>query len=273
MRAYDTSRDRPNRRKQAFVAPSTSESRPARSPKPSTRPGRHHGMVPNTQKSPKLLANSDGLPGLVSRLVHDVLAELRSDGIANDADIDSRLSSALERMANRMRVSRLRHDDPSKRSFAVAEPAAGGDPLVRRPATSREQMTLRVAGLELDLIDRTAKRGERQINLRPREFLLLKYMMQRSDQLLTRAVLLQEVWHYKFVPETNLVDVHLGRLRRKVDGANETPLIRNIRGAGFVLSANLLSQGSPRRHAERSTTLPSATGLRNQSEGLCNAHQ
>ena len=102
---------------------------------------------------------------------------------------------------------------------------------------------LRVGPLELDLIDRTAKRGDRPIDLRPREFQLLKYMMQRSDKLLTRAVLLKEVWHYKSVPETNLVDVQMGLLRRKVDGANEAPMIRNVRGVGFVLDAIPLSQG------------------------------
>ena len=97
--------------------------------------------------------------------------------------------------------------------------------------------TLRVGSLELDLIERTAKRGNRPIDLLPREFLLLKYMMQRSDQLLTRANLIKDVWHYKFVPETNLINVHMGRLRRKVDGSNDGPMIRNVRGEGFVLSA------------------------------------
>jgi len=114
------------------------------------------------------------------------------------------------------------------------------------------ETVLRVGPLELDLIDRTAKRGDRPIDLRPREFHLLKYMMQRIDQLLTRATLFKDVWHYKFVPETNLVDVHMGRLRRKVDGANEAPMIRNVRGAGFVLSAIPL-EGSPTRSAERLT--------------------
>jgi DNA-binding response OmpR family regulator len=114
------------------------------------------------------------------------------------------------------------------------------------------ETVLRVGPLELDLIDRTAKRGDRPIDLRPREFHLLKYMMQRIDQLLTRATLFKDVWHYKFVPETNLVDVHMGRLRRKVDGANEAPMICTVRGAGFVLSAIPL-EGSPTRSAERLT--------------------
>jgi DNA-binding response OmpR family regulator len=120
------------------------------------------------------------------------------------------------------------------------------------PRIQPRETVLRVGSLELDLIDRTAKRGDRPIDLRPREFQLLKYMMQRSDQLLTRAILFKEVWHYKFVPQTNLVDVHMGRLRRKVDGSNEAPMIRNVRGAGFVLSATP-SQASPTRTAERST--------------------
>ena len=84
---------------------------------------------------------------------------------------------------------------------------------------------------------------------------MLKYMMQRSDKLLTRAILFKDVWHYKFVPDTNLVDVHMGRLRRKVDGPNETPMIRNVRGAGFVLSTTPLSQGSSSKPAERSGDL------------------
>jgi two-component system OmpR family response regulator len=94
---------------------------------------------------------------------------------------------------------------------------------------------LRVGALELDLIERTATRRKRQIKLLPREFRLLEYMMQRSDQLLTRAMLLEEVWNYKFVPATNLVDVHMGRLRHKVDGPGDVPLIHNVRGAGFIL--------------------------------------
>ena len=101
-------------------------------------------------------------------------------------------------------------------------------------AVDTPETKLHVGPLELDLIERTAKRGDRSIDLRPREFRLLEYMMQRSDQLLTRAMLLEEVWNYKFVPATNLVDVHMGRLRRKIDGPHEPPLILNVRGKGFL---------------------------------------
>ena len=109
------------------------------------------------------------------------------------------------------------------------------EPCVRSPVEPRETV-LRVGSLELDLIDRTARRGNRPIDLRPREFQLLKYMMQRSDQVLTSANLIKDVWH-KFVPETNRINVHMGRLRSKVDGPNEASMIRNVRGQGFVLSA------------------------------------
>src|SRR6202049_5336212 len=108
--------------------------------------------------------------------------------------------------------------------------------LAQRPVDTPET-TLHVGSLELDLIERTAKRGERLIYLLPREFRLLEYMMRREDQMLTRAMLLEEVWRYKFVPQTNLVDVHMGRLRRKVDEPNEPPMIHNVRGMGFILRA------------------------------------
>jgi two-component system OmpR family response regulator len=91
--------------------------------------------------------------------------------------------------------------------------------------------------LELDLLARTAKRGDRSIDLLPREFRLLEYMMRRKEQLLTRAMLFEEVWNYKFVPQSNLVDVHMGRLRRKVDRSDEQPMIHNVRGEGFIIRA------------------------------------
>jgi DNA-binding response OmpR family regulator len=136
-----------------------------------------------------------------------------------------------------MRESSLRRDEP----FAIVELESGGEFLSRLLALLNETV-LRVGPLELNLIDRAAKRGGRHIDLRPREFQLLKYMMQRSDKLLTRATLLKEVWHYNFVRQTNLVDVQMSLLRRKIDGANEAPMIRNVRGVGFVLHATPLSQ-------------------------------
>ena len=146
--------------------------------------------------------------------------------------------SALGSVDDRVRGLRMGGDDYLTKPFAIVELMARIEALLRRPAETRDTI-LQVGPLELDLIKRSAKRGERSIDLLPREFRLLEYMMQRNDQLLTRAMLLEEVWNYKFVPATNLVDVHMGRLRHKIDGPNETPMIYSVRGAGFILRAPL----------------------------------
>ena len=144
--------------------------------------------------------------------------------------------SALGAVDDRIRGLRAGGDDYLTKPFAIGELIARIEALLRRPAENRDTI-LRVGPLELDLLARTAKRGERAIDLLPREFRLLEYMMRRKDQLLTRAMLFEEVWNYKFVPQSNLVDVHMGRLRRKVDLPEESPMIQNIRGEGFILRA------------------------------------
>ena len=129
----------------------------------------------------------------------------------------------------------------SLKSFTDAQRRHGGfelsaliEALVQR-AVDTPETKLHVGPLELDLIERTAKRGDRSIDLLPREFRLLEYMMRREGRILTREMLLREVWKYRYVPKTNLVDVHMGRLRRKIDGPHEPPMILNVRGKGFVL--------------------------------------
>jgi len=144
--------------------------------------------------------------------------------------------SALGAVNDRVRGLRAGGDDYLTKPFAIVELVARIEALLRRPAESRDTV-LRVGPLELDLLSRTAKRGERVVDLLPREFRLLEYMMRRKDQLLTRAMLFEEVWNYKFVPQSNLVDVHMGRLRRKVDMPDEPPMIHNLRGEGFILRA------------------------------------
>jgi two-component system OmpR family response regulator len=129
-----------------------------------------------------------------------------------------------------------RADLPPPDNAAVLKLVARIEALLRRPVDSRDTV-LRVGPLELDLIERTAKRGGRAIALLPREFRLLSYMMRREGQMMPRARLLKEVWNYRFVPQSNLVDVHMGRLRHKVDKPHEPPMIVNVRGAGFILRA------------------------------------
>ena len=98
---------------------------------------------------------------------------------------------------------------------------------------SRETV-LRAGPLVLDLIDRVAHRDGRLIELLPREFRLLEYLMRHPGQLVTRAMLLENVWHYRFIPETNLVDVHIGKLRRKIDNIQDSSIIQSVRGRGFM---------------------------------------
>jgi two-component system OmpR family response regulator len=145
--------------------------------------------------------------------------------------------------SDKMRDISMNFDGIAAASLDVpydASVASAADRLARLqglPPTQIEirKTVLQVGPLELDLIERTAERAGRTIDLLPKEFWLLRYMMQHSDHLLTRRTLLEEVWHYRFMPKTNLVDVHMGRLRHKVNGPNETPMIHNIRGAGFIL--------------------------------------
>jgi two-component system OmpR family response regulator len=171
----------------------------------------------------RLLPGMDGLT---------IIETLRQEGVRTPVLV----LSALGAVDDRVRGLRAGGDYYLTKPFATVELIARIEALLRRPAESRDTV-LHVGPLELDLIERTVKRGERIINLLPREFRLLEYMMRRKEQMLTRAMLLEEVWNYKFVPQTNLVDVHMGRLRRKVDEPNEPPMIHNVRGVGFILRA------------------------------------
>jgi two-component system OmpR family response regulator len=169
------------------------------------------------------------LPGLDGLSVIEVL---RGEGIKTPVLV----LSALNAVNDRVRGLRAGGDDYLAKPFALSELAARLEALLRRPAEPRETV-LRVGPLELDLLPRTARRGWRALELLPREFQLLEYMMRREGQVLTRAMLLENVWNYRFVPQTNLVDVHIGRLRRKVDSPDEPPMILSVRGAGFMLRA------------------------------------
>lgn len=172
----------------------------------------------------RLLPGMDGLT---------IIETLRQEGVRTPVLV----LSALGAVDERVRGLGAGGDDYLTKPFETVELIARVEALLRRPAEIPDTV-VRVGPLELDLIKRTAKRGERTIDLLPREFRLLEYMMRRKDQMLTRAMLLEDVWNYKFAPpQTNLVDVHMGRLRRKVDEKGELPMINNVRGMGFILRA------------------------------------
>lgn len=171
----------------------------------------------------RLLPGCDGL---------EVVQSMRREGVRTPV----LMVSALGDVDERVRGLRAGGDDYLAKPFALAELAARVEALLRRPVDTRETL-LHVGPLELDLIEGTARRGQRLLDLLPREFKLLRYMMHRVGQTITRDMLFQEVWNYNFVPDTKLIDVHMGRLRRKLDGPEDDPLIRNVRGVGFVLDA------------------------------------
>jgi DNA-binding response OmpR family regulator len=187
----------------------------------------------------ELKIHLDGLP-ILFRFTLDEASTKTLLGAVTSHDNHLLLSNEIGKIVDQIRGSGTRRaSSPSVPAVTIVQATPQREALSDPTAS---HTLLRVGSLELDLLDRTAKRGDRKIDLRPREFWLLRYMMERSDKLLTRAKLLQEVWNYKFVPQTNLVDVHMGRLRRKIDGPNEPAMIRSVRGAGFVLNANPLTK-------------------------------
>jgi two-component system, OmpR family, response regulator len=160
---------------------------------------------------------------------YSIIQELRRDGIQTPVLV----VSALGAVNDRVRALKIGGDDYVTKPFALPELAARVEALLRRPLETRATV-LRVGPLELDLIERVGQRGDRTIELSKSEFKLLEYFMRRPDRVVTRDMLLEDVWHYRFLPQTNLVDVHIGRLRRKIDGPNEEPLLLSVRGMGFL---------------------------------------
>jgi len=127
-------------------------------------------------------------------------------------------------------------DDYLTKPFSTVEMVARLEVLLRRPTAGMSERRLSVGNLDIDLIDQTLSRGEEQISLLPTEFKLLTYFMRNAGQLVTRTMLFQAVWGYHFDPGTNIIDVHIGRLRKKIEGG-DSPIIHTIRGAGYVLAA------------------------------------
>lgn len=144
--------------------------------------------------------------------------------------------SALSDVDERVDGLRAGGDDYLVKPFASEEMAARVEVLLRRRNRPGRQTKLHVADLELDLVARQASRGGKVLDLLPTEFRLLEYMMRNFGQILTRTMLFESVWGYHFDPGTNIIDVHIGRLRRKVDTQNLSPLIHTVRGSGYTLS-------------------------------------
>jgi two-component system OmpR family response regulator len=136
--------------------------------------------------------------------------------------------------------ARVEGDDYLVKPFAFSELVARLEALVRRSTTATEQTTsLKVGDLEMDLLSHKVKRNHQTIDLQPREFRLLEFLMRNSGQVVTRTMLLENVWDYNFDPQTNVIDVHISRLRSKIDKQFKLPMLHTIRGAGYALRAGI----------------------------------
>jgi two-component system OmpR family response regulator len=145
--------------------------------------------------------------------------------------------SALGEVGDRVAGLQAGGDDYLVKPYAFAELIARVEALARRRETGSVQTLLRVGELEMDLIGRTVSRQGKEIDLQPREFQLLEFMMRHAGQSVTRTMLLEKVWEYHFDPQTNVIDVHISRLRSKIDKGFDRPMLQTVRGAGYRLDA------------------------------------
>ena len=145
--------------------------------------------------------------------------------------------SALGEIEDRVAGLKAGGDDYLVKPYALAELVARVDALARRRETGSVNTVLRVGDLEMDLIARTVHRGGKEIDLQPREFQLLEFLMRHAGQSVTRTMLLEKVWEYHFDPQTNVIDVHISRLRSKIDKGFGKPMLQTVRGAGYRLEA------------------------------------
>jgi two-component system OmpR family response regulator len=145
--------------------------------------------------------------------------------------------SALGEVADRVTGLQAGGDDYLVKPYAFAELIARVQALARRRETGSVATLLRVGDLEMDLIGRSVRRQGREIDLQPREFQLLEFLMRHAGQSVTRTMLLEKVWEYHFDPQTNVIDVHVSRLRSKIDRGFDRPMLQTVRGAGYRLEA------------------------------------
>lgn len=189
------------------------------------------GLLLATTESYDVMLIDRMLPGL------DGLTIVKS---VRGADISTPMLilSALGEVDSRVEGLRAGGDDYLTKPFAFSELLARIEALARRSVAVHEpETTLKVADLELNLLARTATRAGKNIDLQPREFRLLEYLMRHAGQVVTRTMLLEQVWDYNFDPQTNVIDVHVSRLRGKIDKDFDAPLIQTIRGAGYMIDA------------------------------------
>ena len=172
------------------------------------------------------------LPGGIDGLA--IVDSLRKTG--NNTPI--LILSALAAVDDRIRGLKAGGDDYLTKPFAFGELSARLDALIRRSQGVGVRTELAVADLRLDLLTRKVTRRGKPITLQPREFKLLEYLMRHADQVVTRTMLLENVWEYHFDPQTNIIDMHISKLRQKIDAGFDKRLLHTVRGVGYRLAAN-----------------------------------
>lgn len=188
------------------------------------------GLVMATTEDFDVLVVDRMLPG------PDGLTIIRALRVSED-QTPALILSALGNVDDRVKGLKAGGDDYLAKPFAAAELLARLEALTRRASAmgAPAETKLSVADLEMDLLSRSVSRAGTSIKLQPREFRLLECLMLNAGNVVTRTMLLEDVWDYHFDPQTNVIDVHISRLRQKVDKAFDTPLIQTVRGAGYVL--------------------------------------
>ncbi len=183
------------------------------------------------------LATSGGYGALVVDRMLPSMDGLALIGALRAADIrtPALILSALGSVDDRVKGLRAGGDDYLVKPFAFSELLARLEALLRRGAAVPARTRLKLADLELDLLTRSVKRGSKAIELLPREFQILEYLMRNAGHVVTRTMLLEHVWDYHFDPQTNVIDVHVSRLRQKIDKGFDRPLLHTVRGAGYCL--------------------------------------
>ena len=170
----------------------------------------------------RMLPRRDGLT---------VIGTLRAQGVETPALI----LSALGQVDDRVKGLRAGGDDYLPKPYSFSELLARVEVLARRRSGRGEETVYRVGDLELDRLSHRVMRGDSEILLQPREFRLLEYLMKHAGQVVTRTMLLENVWDYHFDPQTNVIDVHISRLRSKIDKGFVRPLLHTVRGAGYMM--------------------------------------
>ncbi len=188
------------------------------------------GLERAMQRDYDLITLDRMLPGMDGI---DVVAELRRAG----RDTPVLMISALSDVDERVRGLRAGGDDYLTKPFAPDEMSARAEVLLRRRQPQAMVQRLRVADLELDLVSHVAYRSGQPLTLLPTEYRLLEFLMRNSGQVLTRTMIFETVWGFHFDPGTNVIDVHIARLRRKIDGAGQPALIHTVRGTGYMIAA------------------------------------